>query len=1031
MSQIQNLRNFTVQIRDVNNVIIGTGFVVSLTGQIVTCCHVVRDAGGQVAEGVEINVYFPKAIKPEQKAHTATVTACFFDHDDDVVVLQLDTATLPDGIEPAILGMAEGSAGNKFRSFGYRRLKDYQGLPAHGEIVDFAESPETLILHSDPVMLNSQHIDSGMSGSAVLDIERNLVVGVIAETWDSGTSEKDRDTSFAVDCRVLTFDPMCLPLADAPPTPQPTINANPTGEQPVSQPGIISNLNNAPAPLEEWVGRADFLKTLNQDWVDPNCSIVGLIGFGGEGKSSLTRRWLEDLLHDTSLPQPIGVFWWGFYEKNNVLEFLEAALEFLVPGIDPYKVTWAEKVNFIHGMLKSGRYLFILDGLEVLQQEEGDDYGELTNLELRDFLREFAAGKHKSFCLINSRAPLVDLIDFTTYIHRDVERLSQEEGRTLLRKVGVKGADTELNKIVADWDGYALVLSLLGAYLVDVHNGNVKYISEIKPPTASEPRYERVQRVLRRYDEHLTQAEKEFLTIFSAFRLAVPQSLFTSVFQGVLPGQLPRRKLQTISRLDILFREFQRLYRLFIDSLFPSQRRLAARLKRQLNAPLADLRGPTFNGMIRRLLNYRILRFYPEANYYTMHPLISAHYSQRLQKDLGVQAKEIHQRIADYYLRIAGPIPENPSIESLAFPIEAVHHLCCAGSYDRGLDVFWERVLHGSSRVLTNKLNAWNVSLALMLEFFPNGDISQEAQVSTLEGKAWILNHVGLCLMSLGRLAEAVSLFEGSIDIRLSREDWNDATIGYINLAGLYTHLGQLTASFDAAREGLNLAHRCQDKTLKSSLLVCQVYTAYLQGKNDTAGAFFQQSEVLYREVDSGEFYLYGLGSIWHADYLRRVENTHYARQVTEANLEICQRNKWLDDISRCHRVLGDLDADVGQQDKARQDYNEALKIARSICDRTVLIEALLARGRWAARRSDVAAARGDLEEALNYACSGGYRIHEADIRVALGWMHLANHNYSAATAEAEKARLMSDEMGYHWGRVDADEVLQALKQNF
>ncbi|ABA22665.1 TPR repeat protein [Trichormus variabilis ATCC 29413] len=1021
-----------MQIRGVNNVIVGTGFVVSLTGQIVTCCHVVRDAGGEVAEGVEINVYFPKAIKPEQKAHIATVTACFLDHDDDVVVLQLDTATLPDGIEPAILGMAEGSAGNKFRSFGYRRLQNYQGLPAHGEIVDFAESPEALILHSDPVMLNSQHIDSGMSGSAVLDIERNLVVGVIAETWDSGESEKDRDTSFAVDCRVLTFDPMSLPLADALPTPQPTINANPTGEQPVSQPGIISNLNNAPAPLEEWVGRADFLKTLNQDWVDSNCSIVGLIGFGGEGKSSLTRRWLEDLLQDSSLPQPTGVFWWGFYEKNNVLEFLEAALEFLVPGIDPYKVTWAEKVNFIHGMLKSGRYLFILDGLEVLQQEEGDDYGELTNLELRDFLREFAAGEHESFCLINSRAPLVDLIDFTTYTHRDVERLSQEEGRTLLRKVGVKGADNELNKIVENWDGYALVLSLLGAYLVDVHNGNVKYIREIKPPTASEPRYERVQRVLRRYDEHLTQAEKEFLTIFSAFRLAVPPSLFTSVFQGVLPGKLPRDRDQPRSTLDGLFLKFQRLYWRFIDRLFPSQRRVAARLKRQLNAPLADLRGSTFNGMIRRLLNYRILRFYPEANYYTMHPLISAHYSQRLENNLGVQAKEIHQRIADYYLRIAGPIPENPSIESLAFPIEAVHHLCCAGSYDEAFNVFWERVLQGINFVLLDKLSAWDINLALMVEFFPNGDTSQEPQVGTLAKKCWILQNVAQSLMSVGRLAEALPLYERVITIYPSTKHWLNISISYQNLAVLYESLGKLEASADADREALNLARRAGSKEGKLSSLRWQGWVAHLQGDNEIASAFFQQAEALQPEIDSSsKLYLHFLNGIIQVNYLRRVGSSDHARQVTETNLEIYQRNNCPATVSSYYRVLGDLDTDAGQHDNAYEYYNEALKIARSISERAVLIEALLARGRWAARQGDVAAARSDLEEALNYACTGGYRLSEADIRVALGWMHLANHNYPAATTEAEKARLMSDEMGYYWGRVDADEVLQALKQNF
>jgi len=52
-----------------------------------------------------------------------------------------------------------------------------------------------------------------------------------------------------------------------------------------------------------------------------------------------------------------------------------------------------------------------------------------------------------------------------------------------------------------------------------------------------------------------------------------------------------------------------------------------------------------------------------------------------------------------------------------------------------------------------------------------------------------------------------------------------------------------------------------------------------------------------------------------------------------------------------------------------------------------VLIEALLARGRWAAKyMKDATSTFNDLNEALGYAVDGGYRIYEADIRVALAW---------------------------------------------
>ncbi len=81
-----------------------------------------------------------------------------------------------------------------------------------------------------------------------------------------------------------------------------------------------------------------------------------------------------------------------------------------------------------------------------------------------------------------------------------------------------------------------------------------------------------------------------------------------------------------------------------------------------------------------------------------------------------------------------------------------------------------------------------------------------------------------------------------------------------------------------------------------------------------------------------------------------------------------------------------------------------------------VLIEALLARGRWAARRGELGPARSDLAEALDYAEAGGYRIYEVDIRLGLAGAHLAEGNLPAGRAEVERARRMSEEMGYYWG---------------
>ncbi len=93
-----------------------------------------------------------------------------------------------------------------------------------------------------------------------------------------------------------------------------------------------------------------------------------------------------------------------------------------------------------------------------------------------------------------------------------------------------------------------------------------------------------------------------------------------------------------------------------------------------------------------------------------------------------------------------------------------------------------------------------------------------------------------------------------------------------------------------------------------------------------------------------------------------------------------------------------------------------------------MLIEALLARGRWYAKHQDDADnAFNDLDEALEYAVESGYRIYEADLRVARAWAHRCRGEVDQARAEAQRAQRESAAMGYHWGQVDAEEVLARL----
>ena len=436
---------------------------------------------------------------------------------------------------------------------------------------------------------------------------------------------------------------------------------------------------------------------------------------------------------------------------------------------------------------------------------------------------------------------------------------------------------------------------------------------------------------------------------------------------------------------------------------------------------------PSYEPIVKRLLDYRILRHNTQTKHYTTHPLIRAYYLECLQNK-PTFAQPVHRQIADYYLKSAGETPETPILDDLKSLIEVVHHLCQAGDYDKAHDIRSERIYQGDRKVIIHVLGAYETNLSVMQSFFPNGDISQEPQVSDSYSQNWILNTIGFCLMNLGCMSEAPQFYERSNAIALSREDWHNASVGYRNLAQLYAQLGKLNSSAEATREALKLSRRANNRRYECDSLSIQGWAAYLQGEIEIASAAFQDAEVLERKINPDMRYLYSLRGIEHAEHLRRIEDIDYARKVTEANLVTCEECHWLNSIGQCHRILGELDTDTDNHGSAQFHYQEALKIARSITYQPALIEALLAQGRWLAKQGEVAAARRDLDEALNYAVVGGYRIYEADIRVGLAWAHLAADNHSAAQREAEKAWCMSKEMGYHWGQVDAKEVLEKIE---
>lgn len=973
---LQDLRNVTVRIL-LEDTVLGTGVIVTPSGVVVTCGHVLRAAGLEASRGAgagRLRVAWARRAGHGAETRSATVLHAFTESDDDLVCLQLDGRLPLPADQVAVIGGAHGSWWHDFQSYGYRRLDRYRSGIARGVILGEVEPPEDTRLLVDPVQLQSNQIDAGMSGSAVLDMERNLVVGIVSEAWFSGMHGKDHDTAWAVNLAALEYTSIDVQLRTES---QPLRRA----DQPVVDPALIEQavpapghrLHHAPASVREWVGRQELIEWLGREWRDGRHLVVGLIGFGGEGKSSLARRWLDVLHSAHPNDRPAGVFWWNFTARPSADEFLNAALEFMSGG----RIAVGElpgggaRAAFAAGLLATGRYLFVLDGLEATQHQQDDGYGSITSPDLRDFLGYFATPGHQSLCLITSRSPVVDLMSYITYRHIDVEGLPVDAGRALLSKLGVVGPDASLAQVASDWGGHALTLGLLAGYLVKRFQGDVRRISTIPPPDPSLPRHEMVRRVLDEYDACLSAMERDFLIRFSIFRTPVDDG---GLALALATADEPTRTMLQTSGLKHL---------------------VAARILRQ-DAP--------------QLMS--------------MHPLVRDHYAQVGDRDPAVR-RTLHATVTDYYLGATAALPDPPRLGDVVPLIEAAHHMCRSEQFEQACDLIYDRLYQGARGLMTLELNAYESVLSVLLEFFPGQRLPHDPTLAAASSRSWVLHETATCLQMLGRLREAASLFRRAMREFIDQRQWHDAAVSCQNLAELWLCLGSLPACGGVVEKAFELAGLAEDKEDELVAETLRGALAHLQGRSDEAGdAFGKALELAARHTPIPA--LYSSSGVRYAEHLRRAGRRDEAEQVCRTNLRICTTAGWQADAASCHIGIGDLLADAGNPNAALKRYERAIAIARNITRRDVLIQALLARGRAiTGHRAD---AEGDLDRALTMATIGGYRLAEIDCRLALANLHHAGGAVDLAWDEVTHAEQASIECSYHWGEVDAQAAMRRFR---
>lgn len=569
------------------------------------------------------------------------------------------------------------------------------------------------------------------------------------------------------------------------------------------------DINRLPMTGEELFGRQKELEILDKVWDSESTHVISLVAWGGVGKSTLVNKWLERMKAE-NFRGAKQVFAWTFHSQGSGekvtsadMFFSEALSWFGDP--DPVKGSPWDKGERLADLIRKKKTLLVLDGLEPLQSPYEYERGKIKDPGIATLLSELARDNN-GLCVITTREAVADLSSFTeTTCRRDLEQISAEAGRALLRISGVQGSDAELEAATGEFGNHALALSLLGVYLQDIKGHHISHASDIPDLDIPDEKGRHPRRMMAAFEKRFGEgAEVELLKILGLFDYPAEGGAIAALRAAPHIANLTEHSTG-LSEAEWLL--------------------LLQKLRdKKLIAPQSKY----------------------EPDMLDAHPIFKEHFGEQLRNNSLEAWKEAHGRLYEYYKNQAKEYPD--TIEEMLPLYRAVAHGCRAGRYqEAAVDVYRQRILRGEEAFSIKKLGAFGVELAAISGFFEKS-WSQPVAGLRDDLKSWFLNEAGFDLRALGRLKEAEQLMKAGLDAYIAQKDWINVAICASNLSELSLNMGNIAHALDHANKSVGFADRSGYAFQRIVNRIRVADALYQAGSFDKAEHLFQEAEEMQKK---------------------------------------------------------------------------------------------------------------------------------------------------------------------------------------
>jgi hypothetical protein len=607
----------------------------------------------------------------------------------------------------------------------------------------------------------------------------------------------------------------------------------------------------APAEL---IGRETETKVLNDAWdkvargEPQRANILTFVALGGEGKTSLVAKWAADLAHH-DWSGCVAAFAWSFYSQGtrdlaaaSSDTFLKEALIFFGDAAMANSAQCAfDKGRRLAQLVGDQSSLLILDGIEPLQYAPTSPMaGELKDQGLASLLKGLAATSH-GLCVVTTRIGISDLRTYrqTTAPEEKLLCLSLEASIELLRKLGVKGNQKEFETLVEDVKGHALTLNLLGSYLREAHDGDIRKRDLVNLEEAdNEEQGGHAFRVMDAYVLWLASGGKNaeenkkgqralaVLQLLGLFDRPVTANCFNALLKAPAIPNLT----------ELLIEKKAELYRIAISRLESAN---LITVNRDVAGTLLSLDA---------------------------HPLLRNYFSKRLREQYPGSWREAHRRLYKHLIATTKE-GDRPTLEDLQPLYQAVVHGCEAGLHQEACDkVFWKRIQRGQEFYSMQILGAFGSDLGAVTCFFEQP--WQRVSPSLIEQTPWLKSVASNCLHSLGRLIEAVEPTRASVELAVDLGDWFNAARGASNLCELELTLGNMGEAMKHAKQSVTYADRSSNWGWQMGFRTTLADVLHQAGRLSEAQVSFLEAEAIQAKEQPSLPLLYSLWGFRYCDLL-------------------------------------------------------------------------------------------------------------------------------------------------------------------